>query len=65
MLSFLRDAAVGVGVQRHFLSLAMSRLQNGFNINSGMSVMVKLDFVKHGCFLGHLYTKISSLISRN
>ncbi|XP_010773940.1 uncharacterized protein isoform X6 [Notothenia coriiceps] len=31
------DAAVGVGVQRHFLSLAMFKLQHGFNINSGVS----------------------------
>ncbi|XP_041845684.1 uncharacterized protein LOC121642799 [Melanotaenia boesemani] len=31
------DTAVGIGVQRHFLSLAMLKLQHGFNINSGVA----------------------------
>lgn len=33
---FIGDTAVGVGVQRHFFSLAMIKLQHGFNIHSGM-----------------------------
>ncbi|XP_041832795.1 uncharacterized protein LOC121653125 isoform X2 [Melanotaenia boesemani] len=36
------DPAVGVGVKRHFLSLAMSKLQNGFNVNTDLTNVTML-----------------------
>ncbi|XP_028323837.1 uncharacterized protein LOC114478851 isoform X2 [Gouania willdenowi] len=36
------DPAVGVGVNRHYLSLAMSKLQNGFNVNTDLTNITML-----------------------
>ncbi|CAI5660229.1 unnamed protein product [Oreochromis niloticus] len=36
------DTAVGTGVQRHFFSMAMLKLQHGFNIHSGAANMTLL-----------------------
>lgn len=42
-LYFEGDAAVGEGVNRHVLSMAMQKLKTGFNINIGWYVGAHVD----------------------